>query len=73
MQIGVAIFLLLASAIVSIWVLQLGWLLAAVGLLLALIAIAPKARFLFLPGVALFVAPWLNIFLLMPVLRQVFH
>ncbi|MBI2769953.1 MAG: hypothetical protein HYX47_10045 [Burkholderiales bacterium] len=69
----VALALFIASAVLSIWVLQLGWLLAAVGLVMALIGAFPKARGVFFAGLALFLAPFFNVFILMPVLRQFIH
>ena len=66
---AIAVILLLLSAVLSIWVLQLGWLLALIGLVMLLISISPKSRKLALPGVALVIAPLVNIFVLMPILR----
>lgn len=79
----VGIVFLVASAVYSIWVLAFGWLLAASGFLLALLgaiwrftdrSAAPKGAHpsgsLIWPGLGLLVAPLVNVFLLMPVLRN---
>ncbi len=65
--------LFLGSAAISIWVLQLGWLLAIVGLLMAIVGAFPKTRDFLFPGLALLLAPFFNVFILMPVLRQFIH
>ena len=84
-----AILLFAFSAAASIWVLQLGWALAALGLLLILFGViwklidssptsAPGSQSarahasggLIWPGLSLLVAPFANVFLLMPILRQ---
>lgn len=77
----VAALLLISSAAVSVWVLQLGWALAFVGVVALLAGILwrfvqagnPRSGGLVWPGLALLVAPFANVFVLMPVLRQVVH
>jgi hypothetical protein len=80
---------LAASATYSIWVLQLGWLLAALGLLLIVLGAAWRllgdraskaaessllrahaSGGLVWPGLGLLLAPFANVLVLMPVLRQ---
>ena len=83
---SIAALLFVASAVASIWVLLLGWLLAALGILLILLGVAwalirpepvdetrahPGVGLLW-PGLALLAAPFVNAFLLMPVLRASF-
>jgi hypothetical protein len=71
---------LAASAVYSIWVLAFGWLLAALGFLMALAGAlwrwrdkdakpAHPSGSLIWPGLGLLLAPVANIFLLMPLLR----
>jgi len=79
-----------ASATYSIWVLQLGWLLAVIGLLLVIFGLvwrlvdgrsstnaeAETARAhasggIVWPGLGLLLAPFVNVFVLMPILKQV--
>ncbi len=84
-QIGVAIMLLCALAYV--WVLVIGWLLAVVGLIMAVAgalwrhhsknppsqlrdAAHPSGGLLW-PGLGLLFSPFVNAFLLMPILRVV--
>ncbi|HJV75954.1 MAG TPA: hypothetical protein VJ654_17165 [Noviherbaspirillum sp.] len=73
MPVVIAVVLFALITIASIWILSLAWLLAVVGILLMLIAIAPKARVLVWPGAALVAAPIANAFVLMPILRQFMH
>ena len=73
MHIIVAVILFVVLTFASIWILILAWLLALFGLILVLVAIAPKARFLAWPGAALVAAPFANAFVLMPILRQFLH
>ena len=91
-QVLVAGTLFIMSTGASVWVLQLGWVLAAVGILLLISGTAWKllskasqptselqrARAhpsggLLWPGLALLAAPFANVFLLMPLLRQILH
>jgi len=86
-----AVLLLVVSAGVSVWVLQLGWALAVFGLVAAICGVvwrlarpsiphapgkpsfAHRSGGLIWPGVALLAAPFANILVLMPVLRQLIH
>jgi hypothetical protein len=82
-QVCVAALLFVASAFYSIWVLQLGWFFAALGLFMLVIGAAwkvsravpvgahPAGSFLW-AGLALLLAPFANVFVLMPLLRPYF-
>jgi len=77
----VAVLLLVSSAAVSVWVLQLGWALAVIGVLALLSGVlwrvlqsdSSRSGGLMWPGLGLLLAPFANIFILMPVLIQVVH
>ena len=82
----VAVLLFLAIAAASIWVLQLGWALALAGLFAAICGLiwrtvgnnaqpagGHRSGGLIWPGIGLVAAPIANVFVLMPVLRQVIH
>jgi hypothetical protein len=73
MPVVIAVILFILITVASIWILSLAWLLAVIGILLMLIAIAPKARGLLWSGAALVAAPFANAFVLMPILRQFMH
>ena len=83
--VSVSVLLFLASAVGSIWMLQLGWFLGAAGLLLVVAGVgwartrpesdetrAHPGVGLLCPGLALLAAPFANVFLLMPFLRMHF-
>ena len=91
-QFLIAGILFIVSTGASVWVLQLAWVLAVVGMLLLMsgavwrllgkssspVSEPQQARAhasggLLWPGLALLAVPFANIFLLMPVLRQIIH
>lgn len=82
----VAVLLFLAIATASIWILQLGWALALAGLLATICGLIWRtvgsnaqttgghgSGGLIWPGIGLIAAPIANVFVLMPMLRQVVH
>jgi hypothetical protein len=82
-QAFVAMLLFAASGLYSIWVLQLGWFLAALGILMLIGGAIWRARAtpsrnahpasaLLWVGGGLLAAPFANIFVLMPILRPYF-
>jgi hypothetical protein len=91
-QVLVACTLLILSAGASVWVLQLGWILAILGILMLIAGVvwrlldrsssstsgpqqkqAHASGGLLWPGLALLAAPFTNVYLLMPILRQLIH